>query len=171
MINLVHPVGSIWETTTTDDPNVLWSGTTWVKMDAGRVLVSSGTYTENGTTYTYNLGDKGGEAKHQSTIEELVKHDHNISISTTKLDGYLSTANTPKQNGPSHRDGGGIVKLEDKFDAYLSFGDSDRNDFCGRNLHIEASHNHSATISTAGNSQPHENRMPYEVVHRWKRTA
>lgn len=69
VIDIVYPIGSIWETTTTDDPNVLWSGTTWVKMDAGRVLVSSGTYTENGTTYTYNLGDKGGEAKHRITYD------------------------------------------------------------------------------------------------------
>lgn len=65
VIDIVHPVGSIWETTTTDDPNTLWAGTTWVKMEAGRVLVAAGSYTESGTTYTYNLGDKGGEAKHQ----------------------------------------------------------------------------------------------------------
>lgn len=170
MINLVHPVGSIWETTTDDDPNKMWTETTWVKMDAGRVLISAGTYTENGTTYTYNLGDKGGEAKHPLTIDELVKHTHGISIATTNLDGYLSTANTPNK-GPGHRDGGGIVKLENKFDAYLSFGGTDGNNLCGRNLHIAASHDHGATISTAGNNQPHENRPPYIVINRWKRTA
>ena len=77
VIDIVHPVGSIWETTTTDDPNVLWTGTTWVKMDAGRVLVSAGTYTENDTTYTYNLGDKGGEAKHQLTTGTSVSCTYN----------------------------------------------------------------------------------------------
>ena len=71
VIDIVHPVGSIWETTTTDDPNTLWPGTKWDKMDGGRVLVSAGTYTESGTTYTYNLGDTGGEAKHQLTTGEL----------------------------------------------------------------------------------------------------
>ena len=71
VIDIVHPVGSIWETTTTDDPNTLWAGTTWVKMDAGRVLVSAGTYIEGSDTYTYALGDRGGEAKHQNTVEEL----------------------------------------------------------------------------------------------------
>jgi microcystin-dependent protein len=117
------------------------------------------------------VGDKGGEAKHQLTTEELVKHNHDISISTTKLDGYLSTENTATGNGPGHRDGGGIVQLEGNFDAYRSYGGSDKSDLMGRNLHIAASHGHSATISTAGNSQPHENRMPYIVVNRWKRTA
>ena len=74
VIDIVHPVGSIWETTTTDDPNTLWSGTTWVKMDAGRVLVAAGSYTESGTTYTYNLGDTGGEAEHQLSTDELAYH-------------------------------------------------------------------------------------------------
>lgn len=93
VIDIVHPVGSIWETTTTDDPNVLWSGTTWVKMDAGRVLVSAGTYAENGTTYTYNLGDKGGEAKHQITVDELACHGHD-SI----LDDRLATDDETRPN-------------------------------------------------------------------------
>ena len=170
VISAAHPVGEIWETTTSDDPNKLWPGTTWVKMDAGRVLVSAGTYTESGTTYTYNLGDTGGEAKHQLTTGELAKHGHDISISTTNLDGYLSTENTYK-NGPGHRDGGGIVQLEGTYDAYRASGDSDKGNHMGRNLHIAASHGHSATISTAGNNQAHENRMPYMVINRWKRTA
>ena len=100
-----------------------------------------------------------------------MKHNHNISISTTKLDGYLSTENTYKENGPGHRDGGGIVQLEGKFDAYRTFGNSDGSELMGRDLHIAASHGHSATISTAGNNQPHENRPPYIVINRWKRTA
>ena len=171
VIDIVHPVGSIWETTTTDDPNVLWEGTTWVMMDAGRVLVSAGTYTENGTKYTYNLGDKGGEAKHQLTTGELANHNHNVSISTANLDGYLSTENTYMNGGPGHRDGGGIVQLENTYNAYRADGGSDKSNYMGRNLHIAASHGHSATISTAGNNQAHENRMPYTVINRWKRTA
>ena len=170
-INLIHPVGSIWETTTTDDPNTLWPGTKWDKMDGGRVLVSAGTYTESGTTYTYNLGDKGGEAKHQLTTGELANHGHDISISTTNLDGYLSTENTYKNSGPGHRDGGGIVQLESMYDAYRADSGGDNGNYMGRDLHIAASHGHSATISTAGNNQAHENRMPYTVINRWKRTA
>lgn len=86
-IKYVRPVGSIFETTTDDDPNTLWPGTTWQKMDAGRVLVSAGTYTENGTTYTYTLGATGGEAKHQLTTGELANHDHSASASNTNIYG------------------------------------------------------------------------------------
>ena len=151
VIDIVHPVGSIWETTTTDDPNVLWSGTTWVKMDAGRVLVSAGTYTENGTTYTYNLGDKGGEAKHQITTEELTKHRHIASCSTDGLHTHTFTALTP---GNNQHEGG-----------------SWNGSFKTAKTSEDGEHSHTITVGEAGNSQPHENRMPYIVVNRWKRTA
>lgn len=167
----IYPIGSLYETTTNNNPNTLWPGTKWEKMDGGRVLVSAGAYTESGTTYTYNLGDTGGEAKHQLTTGELANHDHDIAISTANLDGYLSTENTYVNGGPGHRDGGGIVKLEGTYNAYRADGGSDKSNHMGRNLHIAASHGHSATISTAGNNQAHENRMPYTVINRWKRTA
>ena len=75
-------------------------------------------------------------------------------------------------SGPGHRDGGGIVQLESTFNAYRADGGSDdKDEYMGRNLHIAASHSHGATISTVGNNQTHENRMPYTVINRWKRTA
>ena len=109
---------------------------------------------------------------HCLTTGELANHGHDISISTTNLDGYLSTENTYMASGPGHRDGGGIVQLESTFNAYRADGGSDdKNKYMGRNLHIAASHRHSATISTVGNNQTHENRMPYIVVNRWQRTV
>ncbi|WP_301859252.1 hypothetical protein, partial [uncultured Megasphaera sp.] len=63
-----QPVGTVRDFTIEFDPNTKWGGT-WEQMDAGRVLVAAGTYTEGDQTYTYALGDKGGEAKHQLTVE------------------------------------------------------------------------------------------------------
>ncbi|MBM6701069.1 hypothetical protein H6A05_01835 [Megasphaera elsdenii] len=127
------------------------TGTTWVKMDAGRVLVSAGSYTENGTTYTYNLGDKGGEAKHPLTIEELTKHGHIASCSTDGLHTHTFTALTP---GDNQHEGG-----------------SWNGSFKTAKTREDGEHSHTITVGEAGNNQPHENRMPYEAVHRWKRTA
>jgi microcystin-dependent protein len=159
VIDIVHPVGSIWETTTTDDPNVLWSGTTWVKMDAGRVLVSAGSYTENGTTYTYNLDDKGGEAKHQITTEELPSHDHGASISSVDLVGTLGAYTwDPLASGiVSAQDLNGDVRTDGHHGYYR--------------YTVNASHGHSVFISNTGGNNHHENRQPYTVVNRWKRTA
>ena len=159
VIDIVHPVGSIWETTTTDDPNVLWTGTTWVKMDAGRVLISAGTYTENGTTYTYNLGDKGGEAKHQITIEEMPSHGHEASISNADLVGTLGayTWSHFASGIVSAQDMAGYVNPDGHYGYYK--------------YTINASHSHSVTLSTAGGNNHHENRQPYTVVNRWRRTG
>lgn len=151
VIDIVHPVGSIWETTTTDDPNVLWSGTTWVKMDAGRVLVSAGTYTENGTTYTYNLGDKGGEAKHQITIEEMAPHTHGA---------WMSTAGKHSHKYLVAKSGG-------------SGQSADWADHAGDSWSTSANgeHSHQIGINNTGGGNSHENRQPYQVINRWKRTA
>lgn len=152
VIDIVHPVGSIWETTTTDDPNTLWAGTTWVKMDAGRVLVAAGSYTENGTTYTYNLGDKGGEAKHQLTMGELAWHGHYASCSANgdhvhALAEYAGVNGHVHISGSLNTAGGGSVSG------------------------TAGNHQHTITISGTGGNESHENRMPYEVINRWKRTA
>lgn len=169
VIDIVHPVGSIWETTTTDDPNTLWAGTTWVKMDAGRVLVSAGTYTEDGTTYTYNLGDKGGEAKHPLTIDELAEHNHNVSISNRSITGDL-TANDDNMGlfGAINSIASGCINVSGEGCPHTGEG---RWGKCWKHLHIDASHSHGASASNTGGNAKHENRMPYVVVNRWKRTA
>lgn len=161
VISAAHPVGEIWETTTSDDPNKLWPGTTWVKMDAGRVLISAGTYTENGTTYTYNLGDKGGEAKHTSTIDELAAHSHSGSTSSTLLTGNFYT------KGAEHY-ADGIVS---SYDSNVTPNAQGIGNAQGSRFYINASHSHSVIVGNTGGGAGHENRQPFEVVHRWKRTA
>ena len=167
IINALLPVGALIEFINDTDPNELYPGTTWVKMDAGRVLISAGTYTENGTTYTYNLGDKGGEAKHQSTIEELANHTH-----TTSVDGNHShfIANTDNNRTTGGLNSGTHLIYKYTNNSYENFElmGSNRDSNIGLTS-TNGYHTHS--ISATGDNQPHENRMPYEVVHRWKRTA
>lgn len=151
LFDYFHPVGSIWETTTTDDPNILWAGTTWVKMDAGRVLVAAGSYTESGTTYTYNLGDTGGEAKHQLSTDELAVHSHGASCSTDGNHSHTYSVSTNNGDGQSagwsgHAGGGWPTSAS-------------------------GSHTHTISINETGGNQRHENRPPYTVINRWKRTA
>ena len=164
VIDIVHPVGSIWETTTTDDPNTLWAGTTWVKMDAGRVLVAAGSYTESGTTYTYNLGDTGGEAKHQLSTDELATHGHDASISTTSLIGDTYTWFPAEYENVK---ASGVLSCS-KYGEHCA-GDGGKQG--NGHIHIDVSHGHSASISAMGGNARHENRPPFMVINRWKRTA
>lgn len=161
VISDAHPVGEIWETTTGDNPNKLWPGTTWVKMDPGRVLVSSGDYTENGTKYSYALGATGGEAKHQSTVDELAAHGHSGSASTKSLTGHFYT------KGAEHA-ADGIVS---SFDSSVTPNAQGIDAAQGSGFYINTSHSHSVSIGSTGGNSAHENRQPYQVVNRWKRTA
>lgn len=154
VIDIVHPVGSIWETTTTDDPNILWADTTWVKMDAGRVLVAAGSYTENGTTYTYNLGDTGGEAKHQLSTDEMPNHSHVISNSGNHTHYFYGSNN----NNGQFTEGDG---LDTEGDSHFTHNERFLTSSAG---------NHTHAISNSGGGKAHNNMQPYIVVYRWHRT-
>lgn len=169
IVDTILPVGIIIEFTNNTDPNELYQGTKWDKMDGGRVLVSAGTYTESGTTYTYNLGDTGGEAKHQLTTGELASHNHNVSISNTRITGDL-TANDDNMGlfACNNSTASGCISVGTAGYPHTGRGSQGN---CWQHLHIDASHGHSASASNTGSNTAHENRMPYQVVTRWKRTA
>ena len=155
-----HPVGSIYESTDPTSPAVLFGGT-WEAMEAGRVLVSAGTAS---TGTVYKAGDKGGEEKHKLTESESFPHSHtrgsmNITGSVgsaygetkTNQSGAFTWDNTGGvQDGGDNGDGEVILTSLVKFDASRSW---------------------SGSTSVVGGGQPHNNMMPYEVIHRWKRTA
>ena len=165
VISDAHPVGEIWETTTSDDPNKLWPGTTWVKMDPGRVLVNSGDYTENGTKYSYTLGATGGEAKHQITVDEMASHGHSASSSWASLIGDTYTALPAEYDSVK---ASGIVSCSKYGDSHAA---GDRGKKGNGHLHIDASHSHTIAIANTGGGAAHENRQPFTVVNRWRRTA
>lgn len=166
LVNLLYPVGIIAEFTNDTDPNNIWPGTTWSKMDAGRVLISAGTYTEGSDTYTYTLGDKGGEAKHPLTTDELASHNHTVNISWTGLagdfngKGFIRDGNCAG-TGILSRGKWGSYEVADSLGGYQN----------SASVHIDASHSHTASVTNTGGGNSHENRQPYQVINRWKRTV
>lgn len=165
LINIIYPVGSVITLTNNTDPNKIYSGTTWVKMDAGRVLVSAGTYTEGSDTYTYALGSKGGEAKHQLTVEELASHSHNGTASSTSLTGKAWA------RGPEYAIHGseGILGVYSITNDWFGQGHAEGGGHSA-GFTIDASHSHTVDVTSSGGNTSHENRMPYTVVQMWKRT-
>lgn len=97
----LFPVGTILETTNSDNPST-YIGGTWEQLPGGYSLISAGDYSEkhtvNGTenTYsqTYEAGKTYGEMLHQLTVDELASHSHqqyvtanpNAGTYTTRLD-------------------------------------------------------------------------------------
>lgn len=163
LINIIYPVGSVITLTNDTDPNKIYTGTTWVKMDAGRVLVSAGTYTEDGETYTYTIGDKGGEAKHQNTIEEMPVHGHAASVSSASLSGeYHDSLGTDLSKRSS-----GIISLIGSSQYRIN---GDRDSRWSDGFSVNASHGHTISVNNTGNGMRANNLQPYEVVNYWKRT-
>lgn len=159
LINIIYPVGSVITLTNNTDPNKIYSGTTWVKMDAGRVLVSAGKYTEGSDTYTYTLGAKGGEAKHQLTVDEMPTHSHSATISSVGSH-YHTMA-----RGNNVGDTNALADYHNTGHYLLTDGTSS-----GRTSAANG-YTQSVSISSTGNNAKHNNMMPYIVVQLWRRTA
>lgn len=102
---------------------------------------------------------------HGIAVEELASHTHGASCSTTSLTGY---ADTSSNYGPFDNTTGIFGHGNS---TNLIVGSNGSNYTVYQDLTIDASHSHNITINATGNSKAHENRMPYIVVNRWKRTA
>ena len=57
---------------------------------------------------------------------------------------------------------GGSDGIDTEKDEYHSHGMSYPTSYAGAHTH---------TIDSSGKGTPHNNMQPYEVIHRWKRTA
>ena len=87
LIDLIYPVGSLYLTLNNDDPSDRLGGS-WIKLDTtGRFILSSSssypvsevTVTETGGIATsYSITNKGGEATHTLTVDEIPSHSHNM---------------------------------------------------------------------------------------------
>ena len=166
LIDILYPVGYIITLTGDQNPNTLWAGTTWERYAAGRVLMGAGSYVENSTTYTYTNGATGGEVKHQLTAEEMPSHSHSASCSTNgnhyhgaPWDNTSEAPDTPYGWYDASNNHAGIRGGHSDWDNAIVKTSTDGN------------HSHSVTIGATGGNGMHENRMPYQVVSFWRRTA
>lgn len=160
LVNVIYPVGIIVSFAAEFNPNEAWTGTTWEQMEAGRVLISAGTYTENGETYTYTLGDKGGEAKHQLTVGEMPTHGH-TAYTDTQGNHYHQHPGWYMGEGTRHQDG--TSAIPQRGDQGWQSGTY--------TFSTNGAHSHNVSITNAGNDQYHNNLQPYIVTMLWQRTA
>ncbi len=151
IVNTYPPVGTVMSFADDTDPNKIWPNTDWEKFGEGRVLIGAGSYTENGTTYTYTVGNTGGQAKHQLTADEMPSHSHSASSSTSG--NHTHTVHVIIEGADYNAGAGG-------------------SNYWGEQTTSSAgNHSHSITVSPTGGNGSHENRQPYTVVNMWRRTA
>ena len=149
-----YPVGSIYISVDSANPSTLFGGT-WEAFGQGRMLIGSGTGTDdNSVSQTFAGGSVGGEYKHTLTEEEMPKHTHrgfywwNNSQPFQPVNGMsLNTGTETPYNlthtGTASSSKGGVNAL------YTGLAGGDNN----------------------GNTTSHNIVSPYVTVYMWKRTA
>jgi hypothetical protein len=146
----MYPVGSIYTSTASTNPNTLFGFGTWVAFGAGRVMVG------NGGGFT--AGATGGSAD-----AIVVSHTHSFSetTNTASLSGTLVASKPGSASG--------IVSVT----ATGVAGGADGSQSSATQYTINASHSHtvSGTTDSEGSSGTNANLQPYIVVYMWNRTA
>lgn len=153
----VYPVGSIYMSINSTNPNNLFGGN-WESLASGRMLI--------GQSGAYPNATEGGESAHVLTKAEIPSHSHSGTTAIKNLEGkFSSTINMSR----GYYNGTGIVNLYSAGTSYIGGGGADSNWL--RNYEIDASHNHTFTTSNTGDNEAHNNMPPYLAVYMWKRVG
>ena len=92
-------------------------------------------------------------------IEELVAHSHGVSCSNDGIHNH--TMGHGSYVGDKQ-----ALSQYNSTDHYLANVGTNLG-----NTSYSGAHSHTISIANAGGNQRHENRPPYQVISRWRRTA
>lgn len=173
MFNLIYPVGTIYESTSSANPSTHFAGTTWERYGDGRVTIGQ----DSGDGSFDSINDTGGAKTVTLTTVHLPSHTHNFTgtASTKSLTGsFQFTDNDATYMKVRAKTASGIASTSYSGSAsHVSSDGVPSSANLPNQIDLDASHNHtiSGTIGSVGNGNAHENMPPYCVVYRWKRTA
>lgn len=148
-IDLIYPVGSVYMSVNSADPNLLWPGTTWVQIE-DTFLLAAGT--------NHSAGSTGGAETVTLTESQIPAHTHG----SKSLVG--SVYNVASQSASQNYTYAGIARSADKVEGHgYAVNSTSAND----GFTIDATHEH----TSVGGGEAHNNMPPYLTVYVWKRTA
>lgn len=170
-VQALYPIGSIYSSTVSTNPNTLFGFGTWTAYGAGRVLIGDGG--------GFSAGATGGSAdaivvSHTHTFSasattgtESASHTHNISISDPgHSHSYKTNSALDSDNGP------GPNTMASPTTQTTGTATTGITASAGTE---SATHTHSVSVSgttdTSGSSGTNANLQPYVVVYIWNRTA
>ena len=146
------PVGSVLQMTNGEDPNTLYPGTTWTKIE-GKFLL--------GSSSTYSLGTTGGEATHTLSVAELPSHSHSydkpksntnsttLTAAQSGLPAHTHAFIQPTVNGGSHRHA--IVKqVDNNSGSAINIGSGSAKVFYQNNNSVYTEYDGGHTHSVSG---------------------
>lgn len=165
-LQALHPVGSIYTSTSSTNPGTSFGFGTWVAFGAGRVLIG-----QDGSGYI--AGATGGSAD-----AIAVAHTHTFSATSGAMSANASHTHTASDSGHTHSafvqtQIGGTSSGPDanwwRKDA-SSTGTGYAN-VTNSTTNTDHTHSVSGTTGSTGSSGTGANLQPYVVVYMWTRTA
>ena len=159
ILDLIHPVGSIYISVNNINPSTIFGGT-WVQIEDTFLLAC-------GTTYT--PGATGGEAEHTLNTDEMPVHRHNPYGSNDHDRGnwrFATIRDIANTSGKLAFDSGNAIY---GFGSNSQWGDLQLREYtapAGGQLTVDENGH-----VTAHTTLPHNNMPPYLAVYMWKRTA
>jgi microcystin-dependent protein len=161
ILNTVCRVGNIIITTTSDNPSTYLGGT-WVAWGSGKVPVGVNTSDTDFAT----VEQTGGEKTHTLTVDELAKHEHSGTSSSTSTEGYTKPIGT----SPTLIGYTGTITHTVKIETV--------NNTSSKTYYIDGRIPGGVTTNItqkyavkAGKGMSHNNLQPYITCYMWKRTA
>lgn len=175
LIDLVYPIGSIYLSANTTDPETLFSGTKWKQLK-GRFLLGAGAPEDNtdstfgalrNNSYNFQTGAKGGQYTHTLTVDQMPYHNHGATSTYSGANFYVrhgasaGTANAAAGTNTSVETGVGAT-WGNGFQTATYSHQIDRVNIGG-------------TVSTSvgynGSGASIANMPPYLVVSMWQRIS
>jgi hypothetical protein len=179
VVDVIYPVGSIYCSTASVNPNQLFGVGVWERIGAGRCLIDAGE--------GFAPGSLGGADTCQLTVNELPSHSHSGSSSWAGDHAHTrGNMNITGKFSNYDHPGNGVVGVEG---AFYKDGNYNANtkaaggDDWGKWIAFDASrtwsgetswngnHSHEIYIGNTGGGNPFSVRNPYIAVYMWKRVS
>ena len=89
VVDIVYPVGCLYETTVSENPGTTFSGTTWEAFGTGQVTVAI----DSAQTEFDTVEETGGFKTHTLTIDEIPSHSHSYTLENPAGSGSSGSEN------------------------------------------------------------------------------
>lgn len=176
VVDVIYPVGSIYCSTASVNPNQLFGVGVWERIGAGRCLIDAGD--------GFAPGSSGGADTCRLTANELPPHSHSATVSPAGEHAHTrGSMNITGEIGCDDRAGSlakGAFSCEQHWESNTSADGGDNTFYkfkfdASRSWSGETSrggvHQHEAQIGSTGGGQSFSVRNPYVAVYMWKRVS
>ena len=169
LVNLIYPVGAVYISVASTNPESIWAGTSWSAFGAGRTLVSLSSGDSD-----FNVAEEtGGSKTHTLTTAQLPSHAHNQPNHTHTQPNHTHSGPNHRHHVPWSYGGGSSIQIIAGYGNYQGDNLTGYNGTQATGYSGTAATGYSGTAATSatGSGSAHPIVQPYIVTYMWKRTA